>query len=138
MKTYKEFKLNESQKVSMIFEGKLPSFNEFNKGSVDDEYIDDIMEAVGASSPKVRKSIERVHSIQLAIQDLEKSMIDTREKFLTIPKENTKDREPHRKNLIDLNHEKITLQKDLQRAEIEFERALNQESDVDDIDINLL
>ena len=139
MKTYNEFNKAEREKRKEIFEGSLPSFNEFNRVmSEDEEYIQDIMEAVGSASPEVRKAVEKVHSIQLEIQELDKDMLTTREKFLAIPKENTKDREPHKNKLIDLNRQKQSLQKALQKAEMDFERALNRDEDIDDVDINLL
>jgi len=139
MKTFNEFKKNEREERMNLFEGKLPDFNEFNKAiSEDSEYIDDILEAVGTASPEVRKTVEIVHGIQLEIQQLDKKMLDVREKFLAIPKEDTNKREPHRKELVDLNHKKLALQKSLQKAEMDFERALSKDEGDEDVDINLL
>jgi len=83
----------------------------------------------------LRKAINKVHNIQLKIQDIEKQMVDAREKFLSFPK-GDKRRDPFRKQLIDLNKQKAELEKELQKAEIEFERELKKDS-VEDFDFNI-
>ncbi len=133
MKTFNE--VNYSQKSTISYEERgLPTFEQM--AELMSNPNEDLTEAAGMSSKQLRTAIQTVHDLELQIQKLEMNMLATRDKFVALPKDDTK-RDTLRQELVQFNKDKTELQKKLQKAEMELQRALSRE-EIDDVEIDLL
>jgi hypothetical protein len=93
-------------------------------------------EGVGTSSKGLQDAIGKLHQLQLDLQNVQKSMLDARDKFLGIPKGDP-ERDPIAEELKSLNKKKADLEKNIKDAEAKLQSALDKE-DVEDVDIDLI
>jgi hypothetical protein len=93
-------------------------------------------EGVGTSSTGLQDAIGKLHQLQLDLQNIQKSMLDVRDKFLGIPKGDP-ERDPIAEELKSLNKKKADLEKNIKDAETKLQSALDKE-DVEDVDMDLI
>lgn len=103
-----------------------PTFSQVVHNEVDEAFT---------GKDKVSVSFEKLHALQLDMQKLQTQMLEVRNRFLSFAK-GAPERKKIETELLDLSKKKKDLEKKIQNAEVEAQRALaNDDTELEDLNL---
>jgi hypothetical protein len=121
------------QSTGLVFEGEInidestfPTFSQVVHNEVDESFT---------GKDNVSVAFEKLHALQLELQKQQTEMLTLRSKFMSFAKESA-ERKAIATDLIALSKKKAAIEKKIQNAEIEAQRALSvDDTELEDINI---
>jgi len=123
MKTFSQIiSSSESENVNTEF----PTFSEAISGELEEGFT---------GKDKVSASFEKLHALQLELQEIEKQLLTFRDQFLAIPT-GSPDRDALKPQMIALSKKKAEIEKTIKNAEVETQRAIaSDDMEIEELDI---
>jgi len=112
--------------MEQLNEGNFPTFSQVIHNEVDEAFT---------GKDKVSVAFEKLHALELEMQKLQTQMLEVRSKYLSFAK-GSNERKKIEAELLDLNKKKKDLEKKIQNAKVDAERALaNDDTELEDLNL---